>query len=139
VLLVDTSAWIEVFRRPSRVTLDEIAPDRDRIVTCLPVVQEVLQGFDDERAFEIARTAMYAMPCVESPLESAVIDRAVDIYRRARRAGVTVRSSIDCLIAACALRHHFTVVHCDRDYGRLATVVSLAQTDISPLVKRAKR
>jgi predicted nucleic acid-binding protein len=139
VLLVDTSVWIEVFRRPSRVTLDEIAPDRDRIVTCLPVVQEVLQGFDDERAFEIARTAMYALPCVESPLESAVIDRAVDIYRRARRAGVTVRSSIDCLVAACALRHHLTVVHCDRDYARLATVVSLEQTDISPLLKRARR
>lgn len=139
MLLVDTSAWIEVFRRPSRVTLDEIAPDRDGIVTCLPVVQEVLQGFDDERAFEIARTAMYALPCVESPLEGVVFDRAVDIYRQARRAGVTVRSSIDCLIAACALRHHLTVVHCDRDYGRLATVVALAQTDISPLVKRAKR
>jgi predicted nucleic acid-binding protein len=139
VLLVDTSAWIEVFRRPSRVTLDEIAPDRDRIVTCLPVVQEVLQGFDDQRAFEIARTAMYALPCVESPLGSAIIDSAVDIYRRARRAGVTVRSSVDCLIAACALRHHFTVVHCDRDYAGIATIVSLAHTNISPLLKRAKR
>ncbi|PYR37973.1 MAG: hypothetical protein DMF90_04895 [Acidobacteria bacterium] len=133
VLLVDTSAWIEVFRRPARITLAV-----DRIVTCLSVVQEVLQGFDDERAFEIARTAMYALPCVETPLTDTVVDNAVDIYRRARRAGVTVRSSVDCLVAACALRNHLTIVHRDRDYANIAKVVALEQTDISPLLKRVR-
>jgi len=44
VVLVDTSAWIEVFRKPSRLAI-ESAVDFDDIVTCLPVVQEVLQGF----------------------------------------------------------------------------------------------
>jgi predicted nucleic acid-binding protein len=63
-LLVDTSAWVEVFRRPQRIRLAQIAEDLDRVVTCLPVIQEVLQGFDDERAFRIAHTAMYAWPCV---------------------------------------------------------------------------
>ena len=140
MLLVDTSAWIEVFRRPNRITLDEIVDDRDLVVTCLPVIQEVLQGFQDDRAFEIGRSAMYAFPCVESPLTSGVFDRAVDIYRRARRAGVTVRSSVDCLIAACATRHALTVVHCDRDYGNLAQVVSLEHIDISGmLAERARR
>jgi predicted nucleic acid-binding protein len=139
VLLVDTSAWVEVFRRPARVTLDQIVDDRDRIVTCLPVIQEVLQGFDNDRAFEIAREAISALPCVESPLSGAVFDQGVDIYRRARRAGVTVRSSVDCLIAACAIRHAFTIVHCDRDYGNIARVVTLAHVDISPLVNRRVR
>lgn len=134
MLLVDTSAWIEVFRRPGRITLDDMVDDRDRIVTCLPVIQEVLQGFDDERAFQIARIAMYALPCVESPLTSPLIDSAVDIYRRARRGGVTVRSSVDCLVAACATRHRLTVIHRDRDYGHLARIVPLDQVDISPLL-----
>ena len=137
--LVDTSAWIEVFRRGGRVTLEDLAADRDEIVTCLPVIQEVLQGFDDDRAFEVARTAMNAWPCVESPLTTAVFDRAIDIYRRARRAGVTVRSSVDCIVAACAARHGLTVVHCDRDYANIARVVSLDQIDISPLVKKRRR
>ena len=57
-LLVDTSAWIEVFRRPQRVTLDEMVGDRDRVVTCLPVIQEVLQGFVDEPAFHPFRAAV---------------------------------------------------------------------------------
>ena len=133
-LLVDTSAWIEVFRRPQRVTLDAmVGGARDRIVTCLPVVQEVLQGFDDEQAFWIARTAMYALPCVDSPLPPAAIDAAVDLYRRARRAGVTVRSSADCLIAACASRLHLTVVHCDRDFTKLARLAPFAAIDVSPV------
>ena len=139
MLLVDTSAWIEVFRRGSDVSLDDIVDDRDRIVTCLPVIQEVLQGFDDDRAYEIARSAMYAWPIVESPLSSAVVDRAIDIYRRARRAGVTVRSSIDCLVGACAAIHGLTVVHCDRDYANIARVVSIAHVDISRLVRRQRR
>jgi hypothetical protein len=68
VLLVDTSVWIEVFRKPSRLKLDTLA-DLDEIVTCLPVIQEVLQGFLDERAFRVARDAMFAFPVIESPLK----------------------------------------------------------------------
>ena len=130
-LLVDTSAWIEIFRRRPRVTLEQIAGDLDRVVTCLPVIQEVLQGFDEERAFRIAHEAMWALPCVESPLAADVVDAAVDVYRRARRAGHTVRSSVDCLIAVCASRHHLTVLHCDRDFPLLASVVSFEQEDIT--------
>jgi predicted nucleic acid-binding protein len=108
--------------------------DRDRIVTCLPIVQEVLQGFSDERAFRIAYAAMYALPCVDSPLPSAAIDAAVDLCRRARRAGVTVRSSVDCLIAASASRHQLTVIHRDRDFARLASLAPFEHTDISALL-----
>ena len=139
MFLVDTSAWIEVFRRPARVTLDELVDDRDQIVTCLPVVQEVLQGFDDERAFSIARTAMDALPCVDAPLTPAVVDAAVDLYRRARRAGVTVRSGVGCLVAASAIRHHLTVVHRDRDYAAIARVAPLAHVDISPRLGPSRR
>lgn len=131
-LLVDTSAWIEVFRRRPRVTLEEVVGDLDHVFTCLPIIQEVLQGFDDERAFRIAHTAMWALPCVESPLRPDVIDTAVDLYRRARRAGITVRSSVDCLIAVCASRHHLRVIHRDRDFGRLASVLAFEQEDITP-------
>jgi predicted nucleic acid-binding protein len=138
VLLVDTSAWIEVFRRQPAVRMDDLG-DLDRLVTCLPVIQEVLQGFDDDRGFDIARTALFAMPCLESPLTSGVVDRAVEIYRRARRSGVTIRSSVDCLIAACASRHHATVVHYARDYPAIARVVTLEQIDLSALARRKKR
>ena len=122
--LVDTSVWIEVFRKKSRFRLESLV-DFEEVITCLPVVQEVLQGLQDERAFRIAHEAMYALPVVESPLDSDVFDEAVQLYRSARRAGLTVRSGVDCLIAACALRHQLTVLHHDRDFDSIARVSTL--------------
>ena len=124
MLLVDTSVWIEVFRKPARVRLDRIV-DFDDVVTCLPVVQEVLQGFRDERAFLTAREAMYALPLVASPLTRPVFDHAIEIYRAARRAGITIRSGVDCLIAACAISQSLAVLHHDRDFDLIAKVSSL--------------
>ncbi len=128
MLLVDTSAWIDVFRKPTRLDLDQIG-GLDEVVTCLPVVQEVLQGFRDEAAFRVARSAMLALPCVESPLPQERFEEAAALYRAARRAGITVRSGVDCLIAACAIRHGLTVLHRDRDFAAL--------TQVSPLLERS--
>ena len=129
MFLVDTSVWIAVFRRGSQVRFDSVA-EFDELVTCLPVIQEVLQGFRDEAAFRVAREAMSALPIVESPLRASVFNEAIDLYRRAHRAAVTVRSGVDCLIAACALRHDLTVLHQDRDYGALAKVSALRVKEI---------
>ena len=53
------------------------------------------------------------------------------LYRAARRAGLTVRSSVDCLIAACAIRHGFTVLHRDRDFPVLAKISPLFERDLA--------
>jgi hypothetical protein len=108
-----------VFRSGSQLDL-ESQVEFDEIVTCLPVVQEVLHGFDDERAFALAHVSMHALPIVESPLAAAVFDQAANLYRTARRAGLTVRSGVDCLIAACAIRNQLEVLHSDRDFAALA-------------------
>ena len=125
MLLVDTSVWIEVFRKPSRLQLS--AADLEEIVTCLPVVQEVLQGFRDDGAYKAARAALLSFPIVEAPLRAEVFDEAVSLYRSARRAGVTVWSGVDCLIAACAIRNGVTVLHLDRDFSGLARISSLEE------------
>jgi predicted nucleic acid-binding protein len=126
LILLDTSVWIEVFRGRNPLRLEEVV-EFDQIVTCLPVIQEVLQGFRDERAFRIARDAMLALPTIESPIGISVVEEAVGLYRTARRQGLTLRSSVDCLIAACALRHGLTVLHRDRDYPQLAKISALQQ------------
>jgi len=126
MVLVDTSVWIEIFRNRNPLRLETLV-DFDEVVTCLPVIQEVLQGFRDEQAFRLARDSMRALPAVESPLSLAAVEEAVGLYRTARRQGLTVRSSVDCLIAACALRHGLTVLHRGRDYPALAKVSALQQ------------
>lgn len=129
MVLVDTSVWIEVFRARPRLRIESVV-DFDEVVTCLPVIQEVLQGFRDEQAFRLARDSMRALPTVESPLSISVVEEAVGLYRSARRRGLAVRSSVDCLIAACALRHGLTVLHRDRDYPALAKVSALQHRSV---------
>lgn len=126
MILVDTSIWIELFRARRPLDLEAVV-DFDEVVTCLPVIQEVLQGFRAEGAYRQAREAMLSLPIVESPLGEGVFSEAVDLYRAARRAGLTVRSSVDCLIAACAIRHDLEVLHRDRDYAALAEISALRE------------
>ena len=138
MVLVDTSVWIEAFRKPPRVQLEQLV-DFDEIVTCLPVVQEVLQGFGAEAAFLRARDSMQALPIVESPLRPDVFLAAVDLYRLGRRAGVTIRSSVDCLIATCAIRHQLQLLHWDRDFDAIAKISSLQTWNISSAAVRPSR
>ena len=126
MILVDTSVWIEVFRARRPLDIETLVAFDD-VVTCLPVIQEVLQGFRDEVAYRRARDAMLSLPIVESPLPEDVFSQAVDLYRSARRGGLTVRSSVDCLIAACAIRHDLEVLHRDRDFSVLSRISALRQ------------
>jgi predicted nucleic acid-binding protein len=91
------------------------------------VLQEVLQGIRDDLVSRRAGEALHQFPCVEDPLTRELVIEAVDLYRRARRAGVTPRSGVDCLVAVCAIRHGLEVVHRDRDFVGLAQVSSLRQ------------
>lgn len=129
MILLDTSVWVMTFRRRDPLDLESIAC-LDEVVTCLPVVQEVLQGFRHERAHRLASDAMGALPCVESPMPDDVFLHAADLYRAARRQGWTVRSSIDCMVAACAIRNDLQVVHADRDYEAIAHISALRQHSI---------
>ncbi len=126
MILVDTSVWIEVFRARRPLDLEAIV-DFDEVVTCLPVVQEVLQGFREQEAYRRARDPMLSLPIVESPLGTDVFLEAVELCRTARRGGRTVRSSVDCLIAACAIRHDLEVLHRNRDFAALSEISALRQ------------
>lgn len=67
MVLVDTSVWIEVLRKDAPLDLDALV-SRRHVVTCLPVIQEVLQGIRDDRAFRQARLGLTSLPRVESPM-----------------------------------------------------------------------
>ncbi len=126
MLLVDSSVWVALLRRPAHLRMQDVG-DFDEFAPCLPIVQEVLQGFRDEGDHREARDALRALPTLEAPMSREVFEEAAQLYRSGRRAGVTIRSSVDCLIAAVALRHGVTVVHVIRDYEALAWISELKQ------------
>jgi predicted nucleic acid-binding protein len=120
--LIDTSIWVQLLREGSAVNL---VTEISEVVTCGPVVQEVLQGFDTPKAF---REAFLALPRLEDPLRLDLFLEAADIYQTGRRTGRTIRSAMDCLIAAIAIRHEACVWHRDRDYTQIARYTKLVET-----------
>ncbi len=127
--LVDTSAWILHFSSKSAFDLRKICAPGERVL-CLPVYQEILQGIRDEAHYRRIREILDAADFVEDPLTREVFTEAAALFRAARRQGITARSSVDCLIAACAIRHDLPVLHLDRDYPALARVSPLRQIPI---------
>jgi predicted nucleic acid-binding protein len=89
------------------------------------VVQEVLQGLRPGPESDAFREAFLAIPVLSDPVPLALFLSAADIYRQGRRRGLTIRSSVDCLIAAIAIENRVPVWHRDRDYVTIACYTAL--------------
>jgi predicted nucleic acid-binding protein len=129
VFLVDTSAWIAHFGSKDPFDLRSVCSTEERVL-CLPVYQEILQGIRDESAFRAIKASLNAAPWVDELLVRERYLEAAELYRVARRQGITIRSGQDCLIAAIALKHALSVLHRDRDYPSIARVCGLEHREI---------
>lgn len=119
MILVDTSVWIRWLNTPGAargVTGDTT----QTFVICGPVLQEVLQGLRPGPAAEGFRRSFLALPMVGDPVAASTFARAAGLFADGRRRGFTIRSSVDCLIAAIAIEEDVPVCHWDRDFGILA-------------------
>jgi len=126
-ILVDSSAWIEYLRQTGSETdlrLDAWLAEGGRAAVTEPVVQEVLMGAKSEAHAERLRRFIVSFNL--RPLEGLRdAERAARIYRDCRRNGRTVRSSVDCLVAAVALREDLPVLAADRDFEAIAEQTGL--------------
>ncbi len=128
MVLVDTSVWIADSATPGFL-VSHVAPGD--VTTCLPVIQEVLQGAR-EQAYRVLRATLLNLPILESPISIEVFEEAVEIYRTGRSLGISIRSSFDCLIAACAIRNGVPLLHCDRDFSAIARFTRLQSRYVLP-------
>jgi len=123
MILVDTSIWIELLAgKPWPASRRE---DLSRFVTCGPIVQEVLQGLRPGPRSDAFQAALLAMPVLSDPIPLDLFVSAAEIYAQGRRRGVTIRSSVDCLIAAIAIEYRIPVWHRDRDFDAIAKFTTL--------------
>jgi hypothetical protein len=133
VILADTSAWVEYDRATgSQVDLrltDLIVADGPLAVS-EPVVMEVVAGArTDDHEADLRRLLLRCTLLGFDPI--ADFDSAATIYRRCRRAGVTPRGMVDCMIASVALRYGAALLAADADLSRVATVVGIDLDDAS--------
>jgi predicted nucleic acid-binding protein len=126
VELIDTSAWVEYLRDTNSRACNEVDrlwhDDPSTVATTEPVVMELLAGANDDRLFERVEKMMTGLQLL--PVDASVDYRDAAIaYRAVRRSGHTVRKTMDCLIAAVAVRTGATLVHRDRDFDVLAAAL----------------
>ena len=123
MILPDTSWWVDLLRDAAH--LGEARARFHELVTCGPVLQEVLQGWREEAATQDLRLALLNIPAIADPMPLEIFLQAAEIYREGRRRGYTIRSTTDCLIAAIAIEHGATVWHKDRDFTGIARYTPL--------------
>lgn len=124
--LVDTSVWIEFLRRPVD-TLPAVLGEliaTETAAMCAPIEMELLLGPTDEVSLRRVERLVASQATLAIRSDTDFTD-AAEIYRAVRRTGRTVRNSVDCLIAAIAIRHDVPLLHRDADFTVIGEVTEL--------------
>jgi len=117
VILVDSSVWIDYFRgtpTPQAEMLDSLLGS-EPVVTGDLVLTEVLQGFDSEHDFNQARKLLTSLVVVDLVGRDIAIQAARN-FRVLRALGITVRKTIDTVIATRCIASSLTLLYSDRDF-----------------------
>ena len=117
MILVDSSVWIDYFRGSTTAQTERL----DQLLVTEPlaigdlILTEVLQGFTDERDFNAARKILTELTVVELGGQEVAIQAARN-FRTLRKFGVTIRKTIDTVIATRCIESGYDLLHDDRDF-----------------------
>jgi len=117
MICVDSSVWIDFFNgrtTPQSLYLRDRV-NRDRIVVGDLILCEVLQGFRSEQDYQSAQELLLGFNYCDMCGQSIAL-RAAQNYRILRQRGITVRKTIDVLIASFCITNGFELLHADRDF-----------------------
>jgi predicted nucleic acid-binding protein len=115
--LVDSSVWIDYFRGiigPQTEKLDSLL-GREPLAIGDLILIEVLQGFDHDRDFRTAQKMLTSLTVVGMCGPEIAI-RAAKNFRTLRQLGVTVRKTVDTVIATRCIESGYDLLHSDRDF-----------------------
>lgn len=128
MILVDTSILVDFLKGGNKcgsAKLENILSQRIPFGITSFIFQEVLQGASSEKDFAMLRDYLKTQYFyhLKDPVQS--YENAARIYVDCRKRGITIRSTIDCLIAETALEHDLLLLHDDKDFENMSQVVPL--------------
>ncbi len=127
MIVVDTSVWVSYLRgidRPAVIELERLVNADEAVMLTDIVLMELLRGPHDERRVEELDDQLRSLPVLRLRYLSD-FRSASWLFRHARRQGITIRSTVDCLIASVCIREAVPILHDDADFDRLASVSPL--------------
>jgi hypothetical protein len=125
MIVVDSMVWADWFNglaSPEVERLDRALVEEDAVVAPV-ILTEVLQGFRKDADFERARGLLTRLPALPLDLEGHVA--AARLFRLLRRKGVTIRGTIDCLIAHTCIAADAELLSTDQDFVAIARYTAL--------------
>lgn len=124
--LVDTSVWVDYIQGRDTAAvqlLDELLQNPLATAINDHIYMEILQGARNDSAFDRLQRYFSGQRFCGFENSQTSHGKAARIYYDCRRTGITVRSSVDCLIAQCALENGLVLLHQDRDYLNMQPLV----------------
>lgn len=126
MILVDSSVWIDYFRgtlTPHTQKLDTLLSS-DSIVIGDLILTEVLQGFTSDRGFNQAKQLLTSLIFVELGGQEITIQAAKN-FRTLRSLGVTIRKTIDTVIATYCIESQLPLLYSDKDFDPFVKYLKL--------------
>jgi hypothetical protein len=117
VILAETSIWIDYFNGTVSLETDHLdfALNEGTVVMGDIIFLEILQGFRDDREFSKAKKALTTLDQYEL-FGSHMAEKCADNYRFLRKKGLTVRKTIDLIIATFCIEYKFQLLFSDKDF-----------------------
>lgn len=126
MILVDSSVWIDYFNGNKTTQTDwlDSALGNTPIIINDLILTEVLQGFQNDKDFKIAKDILLGIPFMSMGGRALAVDIAMN-YRFLRKKGVIVRKTIDVVIGTFCIHHQLTLLHDDRDFDPMVKFLGL--------------
>jgi predicted nucleic acid-binding protein len=117
MVIVDSSVWIDAFngKNTPQTTWLRAALLRGDIGLTSLILCEVLRGFRSDREFKQTRDQLLILPVFEE-VPSGIATKAAENFRALQHRGITVRKTIDCLIATFCIEAGHELLHHDNDF-----------------------
>ena len=130
MILADSSVWIDFFRNKNTFHVDrlESAVRANRVVLGDLIIAEVLQGVETDRAEREIRNGFASFGCI-SICDEHIAVQAARNYRTLRDLGITIRKTIDTLIATRCIVDGLQLLHNDRDFDPFVKHLGLQLPD----------
>ena len=118
MIVVDSGVWISYFSSSSQTPQTQLLDDllgRERIVVGDLILAEVLRGFRSDREYRDAKSLLASLD-YRGMIGREIALMSAANYRRLRKKGITVRKTIDCLIATFCITERLPLLHADDDF-----------------------
>ncbi len=126
MILVDSSVWVDYFNGAETLAtkkLDSLL-GLEPICTGDLILAEVLQGFRQDQDYQAAKTLLCSLP-VYSMLGVTLSLKSAENYRVLRKQGITIRKTIDTMIANFCIENNFSLLHSDKDFQPFQQLLGL--------------